>query len=875
MPERLEQLTAALAGRYEIKQELGSGGMATVYLAQDVKHHREVAIKVLRPDLAAALGSERFLREIRIAANLNHPHILALFDSGEADGFLYYVMPYIKGQTLRDRIDKEDKLPVNETVRIMREVLDALAFAHSEGVVHRDIKPDNIMLTGGHAVVADFGIAKAVSASTGGGYTTTAGVALGTPAYMAPEQATADPQIDHRADIYAVGALTYELLTGRPPFTGSTSQAVLTAQVMEDADPVRKHRDQVSAELEAVVMKCLAKIPADRWQTADEMLPYLDTMMTTSGGITPMPTTPIAPVAKRFSPAVVAIAGIAVIALGVILMKWLPSGTTPVSQSERRQLTFSGDIRQATIGPDGSSLAYTNRIGTLYVRDAGTDAGVLDRVPAGAFYPAWSPDGSTLMFQGDEFALYTVPRLSGQATKFLSPPSFSVYGYDPDGSYLIGSGSWIYWGTDPQSVDWNSSDPTSSATDGRMFPVADGVRLWLGGDRVSLSPNGKWIAYLGVREALDGVIGVLATDGSGGSLVVEGKPLFISGGGQLDWSAESDAVYYLASDGAITQAIRRVGIDPETGKSDGTDEMVFDGIQPFAFDVSPDGNAMAVVGGRSWYNVMVGTGSGETAVSMAPVTTGTAWTVSPRYSADGLRMVYSRFVGMGGENTIHLRTLESGAERVIRVRDGLPCCASWSPDERRLAYYTLGESGVATLTVLDLDTEATTAVGAGAWFSRINWTPDGGALIFNAAGWSAFRQVDLPSMAERTVEVDGITEVWDAVLSPNGQRLAFAGQTADGPLGIWTVSANGGAATNIRATGSAVLAWDDDGILIRNDDTILRIPSYGNSEAVFARSEQLASCSITGVSVAPSTGAFACSVNETSTDLWWVTGVGF
>jgi len=838
MPDRLEQLKAALAGRYQIQQELGSGGMATVYLAQDVKHHREVAIKVLRPDLAAALGPERFLREIRIAANLNHPHILALFDSGEADGFLYYVMPYIKGQTLRDRIDKEGELPVNETVRIVRELVDALAFAHSEGVVHRDIKPDNVMLTGGHAVVADFGIAKAVSESTGGGTVTTAGVALGTPAYMAPEQAAADPQIDHRADIYAVGALTYELLTGRPPFIASTPQAVLAAQVTQQADPVTKYRDQVSAELEAVVMRCLAKKPADRWQTADEMLPYLDTMTTSSGGLTPTHTVPASSRRPGVNRILVAVAVTAVVALGVLLARSFRSGAAAAAApapTQRQQLTFSGNIRQVAFGPDGNSLAYTNRIGTLYVRDVGTDGGDLARVPSGAFYPAWSPDGATLMFQGDGFALYTIPKLSGQATKFLSPPSFSVYGYDPDGSHLIGSGSWIYWGTDPQSVDWASSDPTSSATDGRMFPVTDGVRLWVGGNRVSLSPNGKWIAYLGVREALDGVIGVLATDGSGGSLVVEGKPLFISGGGQLDWSAGSDAIYYLASEGAITQAIRRAGIDPETGQSDGTDEMVFDGIQPFAFDVSPDGDALAVVGGRSWYNVTVGTGAGERAVTMAPVTTGTAWAVSPRYSADGLRMIYTRFVGLGGENTIHIRTLESGDERVIRVRDGLPCCVSESPDDRRLAYYVLGENGVATLTVLDLATEATTVAGTGAWFSRINWTPDGGALVVNAPGWKSFRRIDLASMTERTVEIDGITEVWDAALSPDGQHLAFAGQTADGPLGIWTTSIDGGEATNIRATGAAALAWDQDGILFRDGDTILRIPPTGGPEEVFAR----------------------------------------
>ncbi len=210
MPDTFDRLKAALADRYAIERELGSGGMATVYLAEDLKHHRKVAVKVLRPDLAAALGPERFLREIEVAARLDHPHILPLHDSGEAQGFLYYVMPYVKGESLRDKLAAEGELPVSEAVRILRDIVDALAHAHREGVVHRDIKPDNVLLSDRHARVTDFGVAKAVSEATGRQALTTAGVPLGTPAYMAPEQAVADPHIDHRADIYAVGALAYE-----------------------------------------------------------------------------------------------------------------------------------------------------------------------------------------------------------------------------------------------------------------------------------------------------------------------------------------------------------------------------------------------------------------------------------------------------------------------------------------------------------------------------------------------------------------------------------------------------------------------------------------------------------------------------------------
>ena len=287
MTHQLDRLTAALADRYAIERELGSGGMATVYLAQDLKHDRRVAVKVLRPDLAANLGADRFLREVRIAANLTHPHILALYDSGEADGFLFYVMPYIAGESLRDRLEKEKELPIPDIVRILRDVVDALAHAHSSGVVHRDIKPDNIMLSGRHALVTDFGVAKAVSDATGRRDLTTAGVALGTPSYMAPEQAVADPNIDHRADIYAVGVLAYELLAGRPPFTGATPQMVLAAHVTETPEPVTKHRPSGPPALAQLVMKCLEKKAADRWQSADDLLSAIENVGTPSGGVTP------------------------------------------------------------------------------------------------------------------------------------------------------------------------------------------------------------------------------------------------------------------------------------------------------------------------------------------------------------------------------------------------------------------------------------------------------------------------------------------------------------------------------------------------------------------------------------------------------------
>ncbi|KPJ88331.1 MAG: hypothetical protein AMS18_13440, partial [Gemmatimonas sp. SG8_17] len=269
MADLVERLQAALADRYRIERELGSGGMATVYLAEDLKLNRQVALKVLRPELAAALGPERFVQEIDIAAKLTHPHILPLHDCGEAESFLYYVMPYVEGESLRDKLSKEGEQPVGDTVRILRDVVDALTEAHAHGVVHRDIKPENILLRGRHALVMDFGVAKAVSEATGRQQLTTEGIALGTPAYMSPEQAAADKHIDHRAEFYAVGALAYELLAGRPPFAGTTPQEVLAAHVTQAAEPVTKYRETVPPGLAQLVMRCLEKKPADRWQSAE------------------------------------------------------------------------------------------------------------------------------------------------------------------------------------------------------------------------------------------------------------------------------------------------------------------------------------------------------------------------------------------------------------------------------------------------------------------------------------------------------------------------------------------------------------------------------------------------------------------------------
>src|SRR6187397_695993 len=267
MNATVQRLTIALADRYRVERELGAGGMATVYLAEDLKHHRRVAIKVLRPELAAVIGADRFLREIETIAGLQHPHILGLIDSGEVNGTAYYVMPFVEGESLRDRLAREKQLPIGDAVRIATEVANALDYAHRHGVIHRDIKPENILLHDGSALVADFGIALAVS-TAGGTRMTETGLSLGTPHYMSPEQAMGEREITARSDVYALGAVLYEMLVGEPPFTGPTAQSIVARVVTESPRPLVPQRHTIPPHVEAAVLTALEKLPADRFASA-------------------------------------------------------------------------------------------------------------------------------------------------------------------------------------------------------------------------------------------------------------------------------------------------------------------------------------------------------------------------------------------------------------------------------------------------------------------------------------------------------------------------------------------------------------------------------------------------------------------------------
>ena len=346
MTTTADRLRAAMADRYRIERELGSGGMATVFLAEDLKHRRLVALKVLRPELTASLGPERFLREIDVAAHLHHPHILPLFDSGQladGSGVLYYVMPYVEGESLRARIDRERQLPLDDAIRLALEVADALGAAHAQGVIHRDIKPENILLEGGHAVIADFGIARAVTAA-GGDRLTESGMALGTPHYMSPEQATASG-VDGRADLYSLGCVLYEMLTGTPPFTGATAQAVLARHSVDTVSGIRTVRSSVSEAVERVVLRSLAKVPADRYATARQFAEAL--AQAAAGG-------EVAPTARRRSwavPVTLLLAGVA----AAVALWWSgrgSGGTEPDAAASGRVPHRVAILSFASLSPD-------------------------------------------------------------------------------------------------------------------------------------------------------------------------------------------------------------------------------------------------------------------------------------------------------------------------------------------------------------------------------------------------------------------------------------------------------------------------------------------------------------------------------------------
>jgi Tol biopolymer transport system component len=437
----------ALAERYRLTRELGRGGMATVYLARDLKHGRDVALKVVHPALASALGADRFLREIKIVARLHHPHIVPLYDSGEANGALYYVMPYETGLSLRQRLARDGPLPAEDVIVILRDVCDALAHAHDQGIVHRDIKPDNVLLSGRHAMVSDFGVAKAATDAAGGA-AAAPGIVLGTPAYMAPEQIAADPRVDRRADIYAVGVLAYELLAGRPPFTGA-SQDILSAPLMRAPVPLATFLPNGPAPLAELVMRCLEKLPADRWQTAGELVQRLDLLAIARSGPTPLP-----PSGRRRLRMATAAAGLAALAAVAALVWWRGWGAHASwrdlwSSARIERLTdFAGSEVDAAISANGKAVAFLADRDSVFDAFVGqVGSGQWANLTGGRLPQLFNEDVRNIGFSADADYVWLrvaditspatvalVPAAGGPMRPFLSTAVMAAW--SPDGSLV-------------------------------------------------------------------------------------------------------------------------------------------------------------------------------------------------------------------------------------------------------------------------------------------------------------------------------------------------------------------------------------------------------------------------------------------------------
>ena len=474
--DALARLTEALSGSYRIERQLGQGGMATVYLAEDLKHHRKVAVKVLRPELASALGPERFLREIETTASLRHPHILPLYDSGEAGGFLFYVMPYVEGESLGDRLNREKQLPLDDAMRITREVADALSYAHRRGVIHRDIKPANILLEDGHAAVADFGIARAVDVA-GGGKLTETGLVLGSPLYMSPEQASGEKTLDGRSDLYALGCVLYEMLAGQPLFTGPTVESVVHQHLAATPPPVTQMRPVVPAEVAATLQRALAKTPADRFADVGqfaEALARAGTTVARGGEVAPADTR-----RRRYGLLAAALGAVVLLGVGLFFFTHRDEGTLTLGRRIQATLDPGLEIDPA-LSPDGKFVAYSGPRGELTVRqvEGGVPIRVVRESDGSGRWPAWIPDGQRLVFispRGVEVvqALGGVPRLLVAGTNLARGVAIEPHGR----SFAFVSHDSIF----AKSLDGGEA---------RLLTVGREVHS------LAWSPGGRWVAFV-------------------------------------------------------------------------------------------------------------------------------------------------------------------------------------------------------------------------------------------------------------------------------------------------------------------------------------------------------------------------------------------
>ncbi len=671
MPPTPNRLTAALADRYRIERELGQGGMATVYLAHDLKHDRDVAIKVLHPDLGAALGGERFLSEIRTTARLQHPHILPLLDSGEADGLLYYVMPLVTGETLRARLVRERQLPIDAAVLIAREVADALGYAHGLGVVHRDIKPENILLQGGHALVADFGIALAVQTAAGARMTQT-GLSLGTPQYMSPEQAMGERSIDARSDIYALGVVTYEMLVGEPPFTGPSVQAIVARLVTDEPRAISIQRKAVPESVEVAVLRALEKLPADRYATAREFAAALAGEAAASGRTTrAAPRPPKAPSPVRFAWPVAA----ALLALAAL---WGWTRPRPaVGPTYQRVVLWHhgvGDFlapgtarvqSQVAIAPDGSSIVFSDSVGAtsqlmLKLRDQ------VDATPIagteGAMSPFYSPDGKWIAYFDAGGRLRKVP-VSGGGTVPLADSA--------NATYLVGDwlddNTIVYVGQ-TNSLRRVSGDggPTSIArkpsSSGRIDPTA-----------LAALPGSHGVLFTGCPGNCASGSAIYAYD-----FRTDSTQLLVDNASGA-WYAPNGYLLYTTRDGGLYAA----GFDLGRMRITSGAIPVISGVAPSRFALSRSGNAVYSVGTRNLNDSrLVWVARDGTTEPFAA-----DWQAAFEYPAlapDGRTLAVSV---RGAFTQLWIRRAD-GSRRKVSVGDDGTWRAAWTPDGRAFSFVT-------------------------------------------------------------------------------------------------------------------------------------------------------------------------------------------
>ncbi len=769
-----ERLQRALGSSYLVERELGQGGMSTVFLADDPKHERQVALKVLRPELAAALGPERFTREIRIAARLQHPHILPLLDSGQAEGFLYYVMPYVEGQSLRDRIAREGELPIHEAVRLLVEVTDALAFAHARGVVHRDIKPDNVLLSGRHALVMDFGVAKAVSEATGRQSLTTAGVALGTPAYMAPEQATADPNLDHRVDIYAVGIMGYELLTGRTPFAGLSAQQMLAAHLTEEPAPLTRFRPSLSPALQSVIMRCLAKHPADRWQTAQELLANLEPLLTPSGGMTPAETRPVAAVRPTRSRWVVGgtvmVVAVALLSTAILFARHrdVPDAIT---LGRRTQVTLDPGMEiEPALSPDGRLIVYAaGTVGRmkLFVRqlEGGNTIPVTTGIPGDLRKPRWSPDGTRIAYLSAR-GVEVVPALGGQPRLLAGavlPDTASDVAWSPDGKHIAYRvGDTLYQ---------RAADAKAPAT-----VVASVYQL----HSLSWSPDGRWIAFVsGNREFASSIPSQFGNIAPSMVMVVPaqgGVPVAVTEANTFNtsptWLPGSRGLLFV-SDREGGREVYRVRLDP-AGRPAAQPERLTTGLNAASISVSADGRRLAYAAFDQTANVFAvplpatGTVAGSRARQL---TVGNQLVENLGVSPDGRWLGFD--TSRNGNQDIYKAPITGGAPEQVTSNPEDDFINSWSPDGQEIVYHTFRNGNREVYAVSATGGEPRPIVVSPAQDRDGSWFPDGRRFLFasNRSGrFELYVQTREGKGWGRPTQLSQDGGV-GGVISPSGQRI--------------------------------------------------------------------------------------------------------